>query len=101
MAMVAAAVQLKAKLTEKGRLRPHKMLRKKLPDGAALLDKLPQRAAGALSDDAEADAEYCKAIDKVSAVFGKQKRAQTTADEHKMYARIFVRAIAIEPTGRS
>ena len=28
-------------------------------------------------------------IDKVSAVFGKQPRSQTTADEHKMYTRIF------------
>ena len=39
--------------------------------------------------EAEADEIYCAAIDKVTSVFGKQKRSQTTADEHKSYVRMF------------
>ena len=89
MAFVAANVQLKAKLLTKGKLRPHDMVRKKLPDGAGLLEDLPRRArSGADEGDEAADAAYCAAIDKVSRVFGKQKRAQSTADEHKMYMRL-------------
>ena len=34
-----------------------------------------------------ADAEFRAAIGKVAAVFGRQRRAQTTADEHKEYTR--------------
>ena len=88
MALLAACVQLKAKLMEKGKLRPHEMIRKKLPDGAGLLEELPRRARGAPTCDEAADAQYCEAIDRVSAVFGNQRRSQTTADEHKMYMRI-------------
>lgn len=79
---------LKAKLADKGRLRPHEMIRKKMPDGTGSLQDLPMRAHGAAAEDEAADGEYCKAIDRVTAVFGKQNRAQTTADEHKMYARM-------------
>ena len=49
MAIIAAATQLKARLQAKGQLRPHKMIRKKLPDGTGLLEDLPQRARGANS----------------------------------------------------
>jgi hypothetical protein len=86
--VVAAAAAHKAKLQAKGKLRPHAMVRKKLPDGADLIDKLPERRTGAHEDDEEADAAYCAAIAKVSDVFGKINRSQTTADEHKMYTRI-------------
>ena len=44
MALVATAATLKAKLTEKGKLRPHDMTRKKMPDGAAFVEELPRRA---------------------------------------------------------
>ena len=88
MALVAVTAQLKAKLMAKGQHRPHNMIRRKLPDGADMLDNLPKRASGAHSDDEGANDEYCAAIDKVTNVFGAQKRAQTTADEHKMYMRI-------------
>ena len=89
MALVAANVQLKARLLTKGKLRPHDMVRNKLPDGAGLLEELPRRArSGADEGDEAADAAYCAAIDKVSRVFGKQRRAQSTADEHKMYMRL-------------
>ena len=64
------------------------MIRKKMPDGTGSLQDLPMRAHGAAAEDEAADGEYCKAIDRVTAVFGKQNRAQTTADEHKMYARM-------------
>ena len=82
---------LKAKLADKGRLRPHEMIRKKMPDGTGSLQDLPMRAHGAAAEDEAADGEYCKAIDRVTAVFGKQNRAQTTADEHKripMYVKL-------------
>ena len=88
MAMMSAGAPLKARLQQKARLRPHRMMRKKMPDGAGLLGKLPERLASEADDEA-ADQEYCKAIDAVASVFGKQSRAQTTADEHKMYARLF------------
>ena len=83
MALVAASVLKKERLEEKGRLRPHSQIRKKLPDGTGLLEELPRRAPGASEGDEAADAAYCAAIEKVSKVFG-QRRAQTTADEHKM-----------------
>lgn len=63
---------LKAKLADKGRLRPHEMIRKKMPDGTGSLQDLPMRAHGAAAEDEAADGEYCKAIDRVTAVFGKQ-----------------------------
>ena len=40
-------------------------MRKKLPDGVDLLDKIPARDKGAKEGDARAEAEYCGAIDKV------------------------------------
>ena len=53
MALVATRAALSKKLTEKGRLRPHEMIRKKLPDGTGLLEDLPVRARGAKEDDEE------------------------------------------------
>ena len=46
MVLVAEAQQLKAKLMLKGKWRPEKMVRKKMPDGAGLLAKVPQRRRG-------------------------------------------------------
>ena len=57
MALVAANVQLKARLLTKGKLRPHDMVRNKLPDGAGLLEELPRRArSGADEGDEAAEA---------------------------------------------
>ena len=89
MALVAGQAQLRAKLQTKGKLRPYNVVRKKLPDGSGMLEELPERAPGASPNDEAADAAYCKAIQRVSNVFGKQRRSQTTADEHKMYGRLF------------
>ena len=77
MALVASKVALKAKLVQKGRLRPHNMIRKKMPDGTGLLDDLPVRARGAAEDDEPADVAYCHAIDKVTKVLGNQMRSYT------------------------
>ena len=66
-----------------GSLRPHEMIRKKMPDGTGSLQDLPMRAHGAAAEDEAADGEYCKAIDRVTAVFGKQKipmRRNNSAD---------------------
>ena len=62
------------------------MVRSKLPDGSGLLKELPRRTA--TGDAAADDARYCAEVDKVAAVFGNQRRGQSTADEHKMYMRI-------------
>ena len=81
MAFVAANVQLKAKLLTKGKLRPHDMVRKKLPDGAGLLEELPRRArSGADEGDEAADAAYCAAIDKVSRVTACVRQAAARAE---------------------
>ena len=48
--MAATSKQRKAKL-----FRPHGMIRKKMPDDADLVDKLPERAPGACEDDEAAD----------------------------------------------
>ena len=85
MALVAMATNLKAKLTAKGKLRPHDMVRRKMPDGTALLDNLPRRDATAEEGDERAEAVYCNAIDRVTRVFGDKQRSQSTADEHLMY----------------
>ena len=88
MVLIAEAQQVKAKLQLKGRWRPDKMVRKKMPDGTGLLANVPQRRTSSRAvDDSVLDKEYCDAIDKVSAVFGRQKRANTTAAEHRMYIR--------------
>ena len=49
---------------------------------------VPQRRQGRGVDEAEADEDYCTAIDKVSSVFGRQRHANSTAAEHKMYIRM-------------
>lgn len=84
--MVTQSQELKAKLQTKGKVRPHKMVCKKMPDGSgAALTELPKRhATGAAAEKA-----YCDAIDKVSGVFGRQRRSVSTAYEHKQYMRLF------------
>ena len=86
MVLIAESQRLKAKLMLKGKYRPDKMVTRKMPDGAGLLAHVPVRRQGI--DNAVADKEYCSAIDKVSEVFGRQKRANSTAAEHKMYMRM-------------
>ena len=89
MALVSSgAAHLKAKLQVKGKWRPYAAIRKKLPDGSAMLSELPKRA-DAPEGDEQAEEAYCAAVRIVSDVFGKQRRSNTTADEHKMYMRIF------------
>ena len=75
---------MKAKLQLKGKYRPHAMVKKKMPDGSGALGNLPSRGS-----EADSDLEYCAAIDKISATFGRQRRSETTAAEHKMYVRLF------------
>ena len=87
MALMAANVALKAKLQLKGAHKPWKVVRGKMPDGAGLLASTPRRRT-TQGDEAAADEEYCHAIRQVAGVFGQQKRAQSTADEHKMYIRL-------------
>ena len=43
---------------------------------------------GDAKEAAQAEDEYCTAVQKLSRVFGKQRRSNSTADEHKMYMRI-------------
>lgn len=75
MVRVAEAQQLKAKLMLKGKFRPEKMIRKKMPDGSGMIAKMPRRRRDQGGGDAAAaDKEYCNAINKISSVFGKQKR---------------------------
>ena len=88
---MAQAQQLKSKLMLKGKTRPDKMVKKKMPDGAGLLANVPQRKktkGGKGADEDAADKEYCVAMDKVSSIFGRQKRSNSTAAEHRMYIRI-------------
>ena len=82
--IIAQAQQLKAKVMLKGKHnhKPHKMVTRKLPDGAGMLSNVPQRKKSQSGDEAADDATYCKAINKVSSVFGKQKRSNSTAAEH-------------------
>jgi len=93
MVLIAEAQQLKAKLMLKGKFRPEKMVRKKMPDGSGMLAKLPERRKDDGLDAAAADKEYCDAIDKVAAVFGQQKRrefdrrrAQAVHPDHRRLA---------------
>ena len=83
---LAQSQELKAKLQTKGKVRPHKMVSKKMPDGStAALTELPKR----LATGAAAEKAYCDAIDKVSGVFSRQRRSVSTAQEHKQYMRLF------------
>ena len=66
MVPIAAVQQHKAKLMLKGKHRPDKMVRKKMPDGTELLASVPERSG----PDADAERNFCAAmIDKVSNVF--------------------------------
>ena len=92
LALAAGTQKLKAKLTEKSKTRPSRMVRKKMPDGIGELERLPnRRELGRVMTPEAADAEYINAMDKVSAAFGAQLRSQTTGDEHKAYMRILER----------
>ena len=53
-----------------------------------MLSDLPTRA-DAPEGDEKAEQDYCAAMQRVSRVFGKQRRSNSTADEHKQYMRIF------------
>ena len=59
MVVIAQAQQQKAKLMLKGRWRPEKMVRAKMPDGSGMLATVPQRRRGSDVDAVEADKEYC------------------------------------------
>ena len=86
MMSLAQSQELKAKLQTKGKVRPHKMVSKKMPDGStAALTELPKR----LATGAAAEKAYCDAIDKVSGVFSRQRRSVSTAQEHMQYMRLF------------
>ena len=87
--VVAKQSAVKARLQSKARLRPHALVRKKMPDGTGQLSELPDRArlAQQVGEDAADDA-YCKAIATVTKTFGMNNRGQSTADEHAMYARL-------------
>ena len=50
--LIAEAAQLKAKLMLKGRWRPEKMVRPKLPDGSGMLASVPQCRQGSRGVDA-------------------------------------------------
>ena len=90
MVLIAQVQQLKSKLMLKGKSRPEKMVNKKMPDGAGMISNVPQRKktrGGTATDEDAADKDYCKAMDKVSSIFGRQKRSNSTAAEHRMCAR--------------
>ena len=55
MVLIAEAQQLKAKLMLKGKYRPEKMVRAKMPDGSGMLTTVPQRRQGHGVDSAEAE----------------------------------------------
>ena len=71
MVPIAAVQQAKAKLMLKGKHRPDKMVRKKMPDGTELLASVPERSGP--DEDADAERNFCAVIDQVSDVFGRQK----------------------------
>ena len=89
MLMTAGSAGLKAKLQAKAVWRPTKMVMKKMPDGTGDLAELPRRREDAESGDVAAEEEYCSAVAKVASVFGRQRRAVSTAAEHVMYMRMF------------
>ena len=87
MVMTAQDAQQRKRIEQKGKHRPDKMVRGKLPEGSSKLGNLPTRDRGA-ANEAAADDKYCKAIDKISSVFGQHRRSETTAAEHRIYMRV-------------
>ena len=87
MVAAALAAQQRKRLEQKGKHRPDKMVRGKFPDGSCMLGKLPARDRKATSD-VKADDKYCDAIDKIASVYGRLRRSETTAAEHRMYMRV-------------
>ena len=89
MLLAAPSARVRAKLQAKASWRPSKMVMKKMPDGTADLDELPRRRDDAVPGDEAAEDEYCQAVARVAAAFGKQRRSMSTAAEHVMYMRMF------------
>ena len=81
---IATVTQFASKLTEKGATRSSVMMSKRMPSGSTELKEMPRRPGYA--EGAEGDAEWCKAVDAASAGYGKSNRAQSTANEHDLYA---------------
>ena len=55
MALVAQTMALRSRLEQKGAYRPNEMVRKKLPDGTALLAELPSRDKEKAAGDRQAE----------------------------------------------
>ena len=81
---IATVTQFASKLTEKGATRSSVMMSKRMPSGSTELKEMPRRPGYA--EGAEGDVEWCKAVDAASAGYGKSNRAQSTANEHDLYA---------------
>ena len=89
MLLAASSAALKAKLSEKARWRPSKMVRRKMPDGHEQLAELPKLRAGAPPGDPDAVAEYAAAIDGL-------RRAETGVHHRRRAPHVYadVRGVA-------
>jgi len=85
LAMAVQSSAVKARLQQKAASRPHKMMRKLYPDGTGAIGDVPKRRALGEAEDEEATEVFCAAVRKAANVFGKSRRAQSTADEHLRY----------------
>jgi hypothetical protein len=64
MVLISEAAQLKAKLMLKGRCRPEKMVRRKMPDGSGMLASVPQRRQGGRGADADELDEFLEVLEE-------------------------------------
>ena len=90
--LVAPLARRRTQLKEKGKVRAHKQIAKRLPAGSGALGSVPKgkdfaRAQGGTKQKTDVDA-YCKAMRGATETFMEGHRATSTAVEHDMYMRL-------------
>jgi hypothetical protein len=91
--LVAPLARRRPQLKEKGKTRPYKQIARRLPVGSGVLGAVPKGkqflgAATSGKQKQTAIDEYCKAMRGTTETFKDGHRANSTAKEHDMYARL-------------
>ena len=90
--LVAPLARRRTQLKEKGKVRPHKQIARRLPAGSGVLGAVPKGkdyvTATARGEKQVNVNAYCKAVRGATETFKEGHRATSTALEHDMYMRL-------------
>ena len=86
--LVAPLARRRLQLKEKGKVRPHKQIARRLPAGSSALGSVPKGNDYASAQSGKKQktdvAAYCKAVRSATETFKEGHRATSTAVEHDM-----------------